>query len=121
MEENTVKDMDGGAGRRGISRLEEIDRQHEDELKAIDTNQPMTPAQTYIFTPLIGIVFFVAAYFSYGMQSTGESGWAQTFFLVFMGLLFFGYGAFNAYLRRKHAKKLRDLEEEKAKRGGLGG
>ena len=108
MEENTVKNK--------MSRLEEIDREHEDELKAIDTNQPMTPAQTYIFTPLIGIVFFVAAYFSYGMQSTGESGWAQTFFLVFMGLLFFGYGIFNAYLRRKHAKKLRELEEEKKMR-----
>ena len=100
----------------GVSRLEEIDQQHEDELRMMDTDQPMTPAQTYLFTPIIAIVFFVAAYFSFGMQKTGESGWAQTLFLVLMGIGFLGYGGFNAYLRKKQADKVEKVKREREER-----
>ena len=90
-----------------IKNKETIDREYAEELqKPVYDDTPTSQFLGMTSVVLVlALLFFLAAWFSYGMQSTGESGIGQTIFLLAMGIGMAVWGIRTVLTRIRNKKE----------------
>ena len=110
---NTINDPDKKAAPEKVTRSKaEIDREYNKQIKGNFTDN-MTPVQWTVMivtTAVMCILFIIAAYFSWTLQESGDSGIGQTFFLAAMAIGFFVVDIRE--IRRRILRKRKEREEQ---------